>query len=276
MMKQKESVLLDFAGSLGAVLVTVAVVYYFGQMASVVGKAFLYGLFAAIIIASLPGIASVRFLMRKTDTEPIQESPQSALDTLAIERKSDLSRDTPLLIYQEALEPGEVHAAPPELAQKTEESEIKYTNVEFEQTFGTAMTATGTVTVLAPALGAYPPTKIIQRDHAWEIKVDWEISGPAASTLGGKWKVRCYLEPIGDGFEGQVGPTKEVYVDSAPPLPLPRKYTTTINVPAASSIPGLVDGAYRLVTLINYENMGVPGEIAANQEGPILQFYTAT
>jgi len=147
--------------------------------------------------------------------------------------------------------------------------------MEFEHPFGAAMTASGTVTVLDPAAGAFPPTTIIQRDHAWKVQVEWEINGPAAPAVGGEWVVRCYLESIGPGFEGQIGVPETVPLADAPPLPLPREYEREIDIDAAEIL-GISDGAYRLVTLINYENGGIPGEIAGHQEGPIVQFYTAT
>jgi len=64
MMKRKEIVLLDFVGSLGAALTTIAAVFYFGHKASSVGKGFLYFLGVVIVIISLPGIVSIRTLRK--------------------------------------------------------------------------------------------------------------------------------------------------------------------------------------------------------------------
>jgi len=69
-MKRNETVLLDFVGSLGAVLTTIAAVFYFGHRASSLGKGFLYFLGAVIVIISLPGIASVRMLRRGLRERP--------------------------------------------------------------------------------------------------------------------------------------------------------------------------------------------------------------
>ncbi|GIK40001.1 MAG: hypothetical protein KJ077_19500 [Anaerolineae bacterium] len=138
----------------------------------------------------------------------------------------------------------------------------------FEHPFtGPAMTATASAVVLDPA-GVQPST-IIQTEDAWRIRVNWQISGAAAPMLAGDWTVRAFLESIGPGFEGQVGPTRVVPLN--PPAPaLVRNYTTDIDVPGNT----VAAGTYKLVTLINYAHLGVPGEMAAFVEGPVLQFYS--
>lgn len=149
--------------------------------------------------------------------------------------------------------------------------------MKFEHPFGGAMTATGTVAISetppAPEI-AYPPVTIIQRDHPWQLQVDWSINGLPAQLLGGKWHVSAFIESIGGGFEGQVGATVDVDLSTAPAL-LNRAYSATINVPAANTIPGFNAGAYRLTVLVNYSNLGVPGEIAGVEELPVMQFYNA-
>jgi len=74
-MERKETALLDFLGSLGAILTTIAAVFYFGYRASGVGKATLGFLCAVILIISLPGIASVRMLMPTRGR--LQERPRA-------------------------------------------------------------------------------------------------------------------------------------------------------------------------------------------------------
>jgi hypothetical protein len=61
-MERKETVLLDFLGSLGAILTTIAAVVFFGQRASSVGKGVLDLLGMVIVILSLPGILPRRRL----------------------------------------------------------------------------------------------------------------------------------------------------------------------------------------------------------------------
>lgn len=137
----------------------------------------------------------------------------------------------------------------------------------FEHIFGGLMTASSVAQVEDP-LGINPPSTIIQTDDNWRVHVDWQLAGPAAPFLGGDWQVRVYAESIGGGFEGQLGPTVNVPLNSAPPGP-PRNYHAFVNVTAGT----LAAGAYRLVTLINYSNLGVPLEMAAFEEGPIIQVY---
>ena len=60
-----------------------------------------------------------------------------------------------------------------------------------------------------------------------------------------------------------------VPLNAAPPLPLPRNYHAFVNVAGNT----LAAGAYRLVTLINYSHLGIPLEMAAFEEGPIIQVY---
>lgn len=147
--------------------------------------------------------------------------------------------------------------------------------MSLEHPYGNALTGTIAVSVLDPTVGAYPPPSIVQRDHAWQIQVNWTISGPAALGLGGDWTVRAFVESVGPGYEGQAGPTVTVPLASSPPA-FNRAYSATINVPPANTIAGFDPGAYWLTILINYENMGVPGEIAGVEELPIMQFYNAT
>lgn len=147
--------------------------------------------------------------------------------------------------------------------------------MSFEHPYGDALTGDIHVEISDQAVGAYPPATIIQRDHAWQILVSWTIRGRAALGLGGEWKVRAFLESVGPGYEGQAGATVTVPLASAPAA-FNRNYATTINVPPANTIPGFNVGAYWLTILINYENLGVPGEIAGVEEMPIMQFYDAT
>ena len=88
--------------------------------------------------------------------------------------------------------------------------------MSLEHPYGNALTGTIAVSVLDPTVGAYPPPSIVQRDHAWQIQVNWTISGPAALGLGGDWKVRAFLESVGPGYEGQAGPTVTVPLASSP------------------------------------------------------------
>lgn len=113
------------------------------------------------------------------------------------------------------------------------------------------------------------PATIVKTTDPFRVHADWFVNGPAAAIMGGDWHLRAYLESIGPGFEGQIGPTVNVPVATTPPLPLPRNYHADINV-AAGAVPA---GTYKLVTVLLYTNGGFPNEIAGFSEGPLVQFY---
>lgn len=139
---------------------------------------------------------------------------------------------------------------------------------EFEHPFGGLLTGKASATVKDPD-GIEPPSTIIQTDHAWEIQVAWEIAGVVAPFLGGEWFVEVYVESIGRGAEKQVGATKTVPLANGPVLQSARKYETKIRVPAGD----VAEGVYKLVTLISYRHGGVPLEMAAFVEGPLVRIY---
>lgn len=128
---------------------------------------------------------------------------------------------------------------------------------------------TGTITGLQVLDPDQNPNRVLQSDLPWSIQVDWNISGLIVGGLGGIWQVRAYAESIGGGFEGQVGADVLVDLNTAPATPS-RSYTATVNVPAGF----LPDGAFKLVVLINYTNGGLPQQMAAFVEGPVVQMYT--
>ncbi|GAB4280194.1 MAG: hypothetical protein Kow0080_32880 [Candidatus Promineifilaceae bacterium] len=137
----------------------------------------------------------------------------------------------------------------------------------FEDLFPGNLLSGQAVAAVRDPNGINPPNNIIQTDDTCFIDVRWHIVGAAAGFLGGEWKVTVYYESIGGGPEGQF-PSQTVPL-SAAPATQHRDYSTTITVPAGTLPPG----AYRLVTLINYSNLGVPQEMAAFVEGPIMQVY---
>ena len=86
-MERKETALLDFLGSLGAVLTTIAAVVFFGQRASNVGKGVLYLLGMVIVVLSLPGIAPRRWLGQLRShprSSTALRSPSSSLPRLRL------------------------------------------------------------------------------------------------------------------------------------------------------------------------------------------------
>ena len=93
-MMRNETDLLDFVGSLGAVLTTIAAVVFFGQRASNVGKVTLCFLGVVILIISLPGIASVRMLIPKRGR--LQERPRARLQLEGWRAHVEICRRNPL------------------------------------------------------------------------------------------------------------------------------------------------------------------------------------
>jgi hypothetical protein len=122
------------------------------------------------------------------------------------------------------------------------------------------------------------PNHVLERDLPWSIKIDWFIKGVIAPAIGGDWLVTAYLESMGGGFEGQVGPAISVPVSFAPPTHL-RKYTATISVPAGvptQPVPPQ-SRAYMLTVTVTHSNTGggvtLQDKMAGFSEGPLLQFY---
>lgn len=142
----------------------------------------------------------------------------------------------------------------------------------FENLFPpTLLTGDLSTEVLDPH-GITPPVTIIRTSDLWKVKADWYIQGPAAPLISGKWTWRVFAESIGAGPELELG-KKEVPVDVVWDLvTLRRDYPdNTIDVTAGT----LPAGVYRLVSVLNYANMGVPLEIAGFVEGPVVQIYDA-
>lgn len=138
----------------------------------------------------------------------------------------------------------------------------------FESPFDKLLTGVAWAEVRDPH-GIEPPSTILQLEHPWAIQVNWSLSGVAAPFLCGEFEVKAFAESIGPGEEKQVGATQRVPLSVVSPLPMPRSYGTTIHVPAGE----LSEGAYKLITLITYKNGGLPLEMAAHIEGPIVQVY---
>lgn len=111
------------------------------------------------------------------------------------------------------------------------------------------------------------PTTIIETDDAWEVDINWTITGLVAPALGGDWNVRVFLESM-DGLNptGQVG-FANVPLASVPPS-TNRKYSANISIAAGTVNAGL----YKLTAAITYSNLGVPLDMAGFHEGPLMQF----
>lgn len=144
------------------------------------------------------------------------------------------------------------------------------------------------VTVIDPAnefpgeLGNF----VLDRKDAFDVKVEWEISGALATlwldalrldnnNQPVDWDVSVYAESLGGGPEIRLG-TSAVPVDQNV-----KAYSTTVNVPALKldeHVPGTdVGGIYKLVVAVFLNSdLGVPGyDITGFNEGPIIQIVPA-
>jgi hypothetical protein len=137
----------------------------------------------------------------------------------------------------------------------------------FEKPTSLTFNSDMTVAVFDPA--GVAPVTIIQRDDPWKIQAKLHMDGGATSYLGGTLKVEAYLESIGGGFEGKVGPTEEIALNYSDP----QECTVEIEIPPAVDL-GAEAGAYKLMTVMTYvKGSGLPGEIACFAEGPVVQLY---
>ena len=135
-----------------------------------------------------------------------------------------------------------------------------------------------TVTVIDPA-NTFPGFEIgnhvLNRDEAFDVKVDWNIQGLLAplwlAALGGDWDVSVYAESLGGGSEVRLG-TATVAANSAI-----TSYSATVNVPASKldeNAPGTdVGGVYKLVVSVFLDSdLGRPGfDMIGFNEGPVIQ-----
>ena len=139
---------------------------------------------------------------------------------------------------------------------------------KFEHPFGNFLNGYGQIIVRDPN-GITPPSTIIQEDDPFELLVTWKICGDFAPYLGGTWKIEAFAESIGPGEECQIGTTRSIPLASVPPIGKQREFETVIQVKEGE----LGAGAYRIIVLITYNNLGHPLEIAGCLEGPIIQLY---
>ena len=134
------------------------------------------------------------------------------------------------------------------------------------------------------ALGGFftdEPT-IISTSQTWMIHVRWETRGPLNILLTGNWHLHAYLESMGPGPDVDVTDIADPdapHVIALAPAAGVSFYSADIAVPAnVVGLPAgtamLQTGLYKLAVALTYIGpTGVPGPIAAYEEGPVLQFY---
>jgi len=112
------------------------------------------------------------------------------------------------------------------------------------------------------------PTNIIPTNKDSLIKVEWQVSGPLATTFRGFFHLMFYLESLGPDPTLEL--TKDALTVPARPGPGPASYQQEFKI-AADTVPA---GTYMLnVTITFFSEGGEAMPIAGFAEGPILQFY---
>lgn len=144
---------------------------------------------------------------------------------------------------------------------------------QIEHPFGTMMSGEIAAEVLDPQ-GLAPPA-IVQHDHPFVIQVKWQIQGGMALYLSGKWRIRAFVNGLSTPDRMMVA-DEIVDVESVPIdlSTMTREYPPLdLQVDSFQNL-GLPEGAYKVVTLLNYKtNGGTPGEIAGFVEGPVIDVY---
>ena len=109
------------------------------------------------------------------------------------------------------------------------------------------------------------PKYIISTDDAWQVKVDWTLSGILVPMIGGTWELKVHLETIGPGIDKTFPvPIAQIPLDGS------NAYSKTLEF-----VKGDVGkGEYDLVAVLTYKDLGGgPGPLAGNVKLPMLQFY---
>jgi hypothetical protein len=133
-----------------------------------------------------------------------------------------------------------------------------------------SLNLSGTMSVITVLDSGAPPSTMIQGvNTAFDLQVDWSITGNAVPLIAGEFLVRAAIEGYGVAApELDLGPIV-VNVTGVPLVGTTRNYTTIINVPN-----GLPEGAYSVIVLVTYLTpAGTPGPIAALSEPTVIQVF---
>ncbi|MDR3578054.1 MAG: hypothetical protein P4L50_29670 [Anaerolineaceae bacterium] len=146
-----------------------------------------------------------------------------------------------------------------------------YTQGEFEVEFPSQYLA-GTIEAGVNEVGETPSHNIDIND-AWEIHVNWQLTGQALGMVNGLWYVSAFMESIGGGSEFALPDP----VPNAIPLnPTNGQYSTLFSIPAnaVTPTPPKTDIVYKLVVTVVYKDAAMKwGPIAGFVELPMLHFY---
>ncbi len=115
-----------------------------------------------------------------------------------------------------------------------------------------------------------PPTEIIEAGVAFNVSINWSVTGPAVPMMAGTWNVAVRFESIGPGPEILLLAPAVAFTAGAFVPPFTRNYVglTSVTVPA----PALTVGAYSMVVLLTYVTpSGLPGPLAGVSDEKIVQ-----
>ena len=128
----------------------------------------------------------------------------------------------------------------------------------------------GSVTSVAILDPAGVATQVLDLTKNYEVEIKWSVQGPALGvTFGGNWSVQLYVESMGEGYEGDLGPAVAVPVsalaDYAVHLPITAGANPLTPPPAGTR------RIYKLVVLVSHELFGTTTMIAGFGEGPFFE-----
>jgi hypothetical protein len=118
--------------------------------------------------------------------------------------------------------------------------------------------------------GSPAPSTVMHINQAFNIDIQWDVTGALANAIGGWWDLHAYLEKMGTGPDLDLTDQAD-HIIELQAGPIPHHYHRQFDVPVAKVTN---EGAYKLFVTVTYRNrMNVPDQMAGYWEGPILQFY---
>src|SRR5712691_10691661 len=104
-----------------------------------------------------------------------------------------------------------------------------------------------------PPLGE--ETTLLETGEPFNVKLDWQLTGPLAVATGGLWIVQLFAVAIDGGASpGLLGTSPAIpIVPGAPPLPF--SFTFGIAGPVVPT------GLYQLTATINHSTNGIPANL---------------
>ena len=123
------------------------------------------------------------------------------------------------------------------------------------------------VTILDPNGDA---TQVLDLNKNYTVEIEWSVKGPALGTsFAGNWSVQLYVESMGNGYEGDLGPAVPVAVTAQ------KDYTLQLPITAGANPltppPAGTRYVYKLVALVSHELFGTTTMIAGFGEGPFFE-----